>query len=148
MEIITNVTVYTDITTDTEKAQVFKMEFPELVDKIDKVLDKENPCPICKRELLSAIANAENMETRLKLIYGEDVQISLRALMDAKPRIVENKTFNIPIQDWEEWFNNFSKEGKNVINNFCFYNPLTDEVVVSMTYADRPIQSFGWRNNR
>ena len=142
---IDNDKIFRDITTNSEIASIFKLEFPSTTAHIDRLVEN-NSCFACKNRLFDVLTKSKDMEARLKLIYGDDAIIDVKNLptptnpnMHANyKRFLQNnstkykQTFVIPADQWEEWFNSFTEKEIEVTTSFCFYNPSTNEITVSI----------------
>lgn len=123
-------TIKTDL--QTEKANIFISEFPELKDAITQFKTKPS-CSSCETSVISRILSHPSVNNKLKLIYGDDTQIDARFPVAPVWEQVSN-VYNIPIDQYDTWFKEFSKvtPSQQIRIFSTTYNPDNKSMVVSV----------------
>ena len=118
--------------------EVFLAEFPQLRKPI-KELEKSKNCGTCKRKCMNIIFEDPKHIEKLKVIYGQEEEISFKKPPTPSKMIPNFEHFNIPLVEWQNWFENFSEDlyednDKRLHNIVTFHDSTSNSVNVSVMY--------------
>lgn len=119
--------------------EIFKIEFSMLSAELDTFI-KRPGCGGCIRGLFEKMFSDPKFEEKLKLIYGEDIEIdkTIPAEMPNFPQEIVVK--DIPVDEWEGWFRENCKitPTRQIRLLTTFFNPIKNVVTVSMVIFSPP----------
>jgi hypothetical protein len=115
----------------------FASVFPEFKKEHDKLIEKPR-CGICIRGYLNKIKDDNNLDLKLKEIYGEDVSVDFSKLNIISEMV--SKTEDIELKDWNQWFDDKHKDARQAPN---IVSTLYNEGVVTVTYLMQQERTLG-----
>jgi hypothetical protein len=128
-------TILDDLQND-EKFQIFQLEFPNYKKELTEIKTNPNCFGCISKNFTTLFSNKEEVEKKLKLIYGSVCNIDLTLpTPPPQPRFnMKTEVIEVNVEEYSTWFNeNVTMTPEKRIQTYStFYNPDTKKVVVSM----------------
>jgi len=116
-----------------EKKDIFLAEFPDLEKEIND-LAKAPKCSSCVTKFFTKLFVAEGIDDKLKLIYGNDIEINKALVVDKTASMIQvTEVEHIPVNEWDNWYKKKAKVSPEyqIRSMNTFYNPTNGCVTVS-----------------
>lgn len=132
-EVVTYQTIKKDL--QTVKSEIFIQEFPQVKDEINTFKAKPN-CGACELNVLPKIFSDPKLEQKLKLIYGNDIQVDKTLPQQQQPQWHQSvEIFDFTAEEFDqrmtEYLTNFDQTRSHItgkiIRQFNFaFNPTSN----------------------